>query len=653
MSYIKFDKSKLINLEYSLNKELLRTNRTGSYASTTIVGCNTRKYHGLLVALQPQIDRGHHVLLSTLDVTVIQRNAEFNLAIHSYGDNTFEPKGHKYIRDFESEPIPKLVYRVGGVIMTKERVFVSHEDRFMIRFEILDAHSATTLRFKPLLAFRSVHSLSKQNDYADTSYAEVKNGIKVRMYEPYSNLYLQFSKKPEYNHNPDWNYGVEYPKERTRGYEYHEDLYMPGTFEVPVKKGDVIVFSAGLSEIEPRKLKGLFAKETVERIPRDNFIHCLENAAEQFLVERDGHTELIAGFHWFHICGRSAFVSLPGLTLTKNDTAHFLSIIDTMVSKMQGPFFPITDDGSKLHYNSVDASLWFFLALQRYIEFTGDDKLVWEKYGSVMKKILTEFKKGTSYNIHMQDNGLLYAGDENDVLTWMNTVIDGKPVVNRNGLAVEINGLWYNAVKFFIELKEKFSKGRTSDWKQIADKIEQSFTGTFWDSNNELMADVVRGDYRDFSVRPNQVILTALPYSPVDDDIKYKILQIAERELLTPRGLRTLSPKNPMYKGVYKGDIVQRDLAYHNGSAFPWLLGYFVEGYLKLHGKSGISLAKKLLYGFEPEMTEHGIGTISELYYGDPTYSGKGAISQAWSVAELLRINYLINKIENQSDPKI
>jgi predicted glycogen debranching enzyme len=652
MSYIKFDKSKLINLEYSLNKELLRTNRAGSYASTTIVGCNTRKYHGLLVALQPQIDMGHHVLLSTLDVTVIQRNAEFNLAIHNYGENSYDPRGHKYIRDFESEPIPKLTYRVGGVIMTKERVYVSSEDRFMIRFEILEAHSATKLRFKPLLAFRSVHSLSKQNDYADTSYTEIKNGIKVRMYEPYSDLYLQFSRKPKYAHNPDWNYNIEYPKERTRGYEYREDLYMPGIFELSVKKGDVIVFSAGLNEIEPKKLRGAFAKETVDRVPRDTFIHCLENAAEQFLVEREGNTELIAGYHWFHICGRTVFVSLPGLLLTQNDTDHFLSIVDTMISKMQGPFFPITDDGSMLHYSSVDASLWFFLALQRYIEFTGDDKLMWEKYGKVMKKILEEYKKGTSYNIHMQNDGLLYAGGENDVLTWMNTVIDGKPVVNRNGLAVEINGLWYNAIKFYIELNERYGKGRTSGWRQITEKIEKSFIETFWDSEKELMADCVRGDFKDFSVRPNQVILTALPYSPVNDDIKYAILQIAEGELLTPRGLRTLSPKTPSYKGVYKGDIIQRDLAYHNGSAFPWLLGFFVEGYLKLHRKSGVSFAKKLLNGFEPEMTEHGIGTISELYYGDPPYRGKGAISQAWSVSELLRINYLINKVENQSDPK-
>jgi predicted glycogen debranching enzyme len=587
-------------------------------------------------------------MLSTLDVTLIQRNAEFNLAIHNYGENVFEPGGHKYIQGFSSDPIPKVTYRVGGAVLTKERIFVHQENRFLIRYKIEKANSPVKLRFRPLLAFRSVHSLSSKNDYVDTNYEAVENGIKVRMYENYSPLFLQFSRQAAYSHMPDWYYDIEYPKERTRGYDFKEDLYSPGVFEITLKKGDVLVLSAGLDETKAGSLKAAFAKETKLRVPRDSFRHSLINAAQQFIIERDGKTEIIAGYHWFNLSGRDTFVSLPGLTLVQGDTERFLSVTDAMVSRMKGPFMPITHDGNQLHYNSVDASLWFIRALQLYVEFTDDHKLIMKKYGKVIKKILGEYRKGTSYHIYMRDDGLLSAGEGNDALTWMNVVFDGKPVIDRNGLAVEINALWYNAIRFYLELLRDNKKKDTEGWEQIANDIEASFMPVFWDSENKRMADVVRGDFKDFSTRANQVIVAGLPYSPVKETIRYELLQTVEQELLTPRGLRTLSPKNPDYKGIYKGNIYDRDMAYHQGSAFPWLLGYFIEAYLKLHGKSGLSFARKIFMAFEEEMAEHGLGTISELFYGNPPHKGKGAISQAWNVSELLRIDYLINKYENQ-----
>jgi len=349
----------------------------------------------------------------------------------------------------------------------------------------------------------------------------------------------------------------------------------------------------------------------------------------------------------FTITCRDTFVALPVLTLTQNNPETFLAIIDSMIQRMQGPFFPNNRIASEFIFNSVDAPLWFFWALQQYVLFTGDTKTIWKKYKRVMSLILSEFKKGISFNIHMLENGLLYAGNEGDVLTWMNVKIDEKPAICRNGLAVEVNALWYNAIRFYTELSEKNDETKNlRGWKIVADNIEGSFLDTFWDDEKGYLADSVRGDQKDFSVRPNQLIATSLPFSPISDEIKNSILQVVELELLTPRGLRTLSPKNVDYKGIYKGDITARDSAYHNGSAFPWLLGPFAEGYLKLHGKSGLGLIKKLYEGFEDEMVEAGVGTISELYYGDPPHKGKGAISQAWSVAELLRINHLINQYE-------
>ncbi len=651
MSYISFDKKQLVNLEYSLGKELLRTNRAGSYASTSIIRCNTRKYHGLLISVQPRIDNLQHVFLSTLDVTVEQQSAEFNLAIHKYKDNLYEPGGHKYIRDFESEPIPKLTYRVGGVVLTSEMVFAEEEDRILIRYTLEDAHSPTKLRFKPLLAFRNVHSLSKKNDFVDTSYSEIHNGIRCRMYEPYDYLHMQFSKKAAFKSNPDWYYGIEYTKEKSRGYDYKEDLFTPGTFEVGIKKGESIIFSAGLQDAGKTRLNLLFEKAIINRIPRNNFKNCLENTAEQFFIRKGDKTDLIAGYHWFTVHGRDTFIALPGLCLPAGKTSIFFNVIDTMLTKLKGAFFPSTIRGNTTEYSSVDTSLWFFWALQQYVTFTGDKKTIWDKYGKVMRRILESYRKGTDHNIHMFENGLLYAGFDHDTLTWMNTRIDEKPVINRNGKAVEVNALWYNAIRFYVAQAKEFKYTRgISGWDQVTEKIETSFTDTFWDPTAGYLADVVRGDYKDMAVRPNQLFAASMPFSPLSDEMKYLILHKVQQELLTPRGIRTLSPKNPNYIGVYTGDIIARDRAYHQGSAFPWLFGHFAEAYLKLHGKSGLSLIKRHLLEFESEMTEGGIGTVSELFYGNPPHKGKGAISHAWSVAELLRVNHLINQLEQNTN---
>jgi predicted glycogen debranching enzyme len=601
------------------------------------------------VSLQPQIDNEHHVFLSNLDVSVVQRNETFNLGIHKYADNIYEPGGHKYIRDFESEPIPKITYRVGGVVLTTERVFLENEDRILIKYTLVDAHSPTRLRFKPLLAFRNVHAMSKKNNNVDTSYTEVKNGIKLRMYQPYDPLFMQFSKKAKYNPKNDWYYGIEYTKEKTRGYEFKEDLYLPGEFELSIKKGESVIFSAGFADMGNKRFNPVFEKEIEQRIPRDSFIHCLENSAQQFFMKRNDKIEMIGGYHWFRLHGRDTFVSLAGLTLPQGNKDTFLKVTDTMVGMMKDEFFPNNRIGNQIDYHSVDTQLWFFRALQHYLDFTEDARTLWEKYEKPMKKILNAYLKGTSFNIHTLDNGLLWAGGENDSLTWMNAVVDGKPVINRNGLAVEVNALWYNAIKFFAELAQKNGKKEISKkWDRFAAKIKDSFTQTFWDEKKAYLADVVRGDYKDMSVRPNQLFAASLPYSPLTDDKKYKVLQKIEQELLTPRGIRTLSPKNPDYNGKYSGNITERDKSYHQGSAFPWLLGNFAEGYLNLHGKAGLSFIRKLLFDFEEEMTNVGIGTISELYYGSPPQKGKGAISHAWSVAALLRVNYLINKYEKE-----
>jgi len=645
MGYIKFDKSQLINLEYSLRRELLRTNRAGAFSTSTIVNCNTRKYHGLLIVPQPQFGNAPHILLSSLDETVIQREAEFNLGIHKYENNIYSPRGHKYIMDFESEPFPKITYRVGGVILEKEMFFSSNEDMMIFKYTLIDAHSPTTLRFKPFLAFRSIHALSKANIDCNKKYEPVTNGIKIAMYEGYSPLYIQFSKNAEYTHVPDWYYNLEYPYEKERGYDCLEDLYVPGFFDIPIKKGESIMLVAGTTESIPTTLKSKFTNEIKKRIPRNNFENCLLNAAQQFIVKKADKTQIIAGYPWFGPVGRDTFIGMPGLLLTQGDVKTYVSVLDSMIADMKGPFFPNVILDNRIEYDAVDTSLWFFYALQKLAEYTGDSAKIWKVYKNVIKNILESYREGTWYNIKMDESGLLFAGETGNALTWMNAIIGDKPVTPRIGFPVEVNALWYNAIKFSLELARNAKDSAfTGKWKELPEKIEKSFIENFWDEKKGYLADYTNGNFKDWSVRPNQVFAISLNYSPLSQLQQKRTMDVIERELLTPRGLRTLAPKNIKYKGVYRGNIEERDLAYHNGSVLPWLFGAFAEAYLKIYGKGGLSIVTNLYKSFETEMQEYGIGTISELFDGDPPHYPSGAISQATAVAELLRVKEMIEK---------
>jgi predicted glycogen debranching enzyme len=646
MSYIQFDKTRLINLEYSLSREMIRSNRSGAYGSTTIINCNTRKYHGLFVVPQPNIDDDPHVLLSALDETVIQNDAEFNLALRKYPGGNWQPKGHKYIRDFDSDPIPTVIYRVGGVVLKRESLLATNEDRMLIRYTLLDAHSPTKLRFRPFLAFRNAHLLSKANIFADTGYDPVRQGISMRLYHGYSRLFMQLSTENQYIHVPDWYYNIEYIREQERGYDYSEDLLSPGFFEVPVRKGESIVFTAGLEEINPDKLKEKFNKELKCRIPRSNFENCLINSAQQFIVERNKKTEIIAGFHWYGRYGRDTFIALPGLTLETENRKAFRSVMNTMVSEMEGPLFPNTGYGIHKSYNSVDAPLWFFWAIQQYINHTADWSGAWKAWGKAMEAVIEGYARGTQFNIRMNDSGLIEAGDTGLALTWMDAIVDGKPVTPRTGMAVEINALWYNALRFYRQIAlQNDEDGKVGIYDEIIDMVEHNFLPTFWNGSKGYLYDVVNQQQKDDAFRPNQILATSLPFILLSPEQCRSVLNQVRSVLLTPRGIRSLSPHHPDYKGDYAGNQSSRDRAIHQGTVWPWLTGHFVEGWLKLYGKSGLSLIDSIYQNFEETMKDDGIGTISEVYEGNPPHNAGGAISQARSVAELLRVHGMIKRI--------
>jgi predicted glycogen debranching enzyme len=643
MSYLKFDKTQLVNLEYSLQREILRTNRAGSYCCTTLSGCNTRKYHGLLICPMEHMDGGKHVLLSSLDETVVQRGAEFNLGIHKYAGEHYEPKGHKYIRAFETDVIPITTFHVGGVVLTKERLVVEGKQQILIKYTLVEAHSPTTLRFKPFLAFRNVHSLSHANMDANTKFHPIENGIKIQLYDGYPFLHMQLSGENEFVPIPDWYQNIEYFKEQTRGYDCHEDLYVPGYFEIPIKKGESIIFSASTSEENSKQLKQQFTTELKKKTPRDSFFGCLRNSAHQLVVNSPNFTDVQAGYPWYNGRVAQTFVALPGLSLTFDKNDWVSKILQSNIARLNNGLFPAKWGRHGSNYDSADAPLWFFWTLQQLrAQNTGTD-ITWQTYKPVLMSILNAYKAGTDFNIKMQHNGLINAEKTGVALTWMNAYIDGQPVTPRYGMPVEINALWYNALRFALELAtENSDQEFIQEWTEIANLTEKSFIETFWNEEKGYLADYVNHQETNWQVRPNQVIAAALQYSPLTKEMKKSILSLAKKELLTPRGLRSLSPRDPLYKGLYEGSEAEREAAIHQGTVFPWLVGFFIEGYLKIHKLGGLSFVKQIIDGFEEEMNHHCIGTISELYNGNPPHKGKGAISQAWNIGEILRAQHII-----------
>jgi predicted glycogen debranching enzyme len=642
MSYIKFEKSQVVNLEYSLSREIIRTNRAGSYSSTTIVGCNTRKYHGLLVCPVDNFGGERYVLLSSLDVTVVYDDKSFNTGLRKYKGDYFNPKGHKYIEDFNTDTMPSRIFRVGGVILKHERLLVHYEEQFLLRITILEAPEPMKLQVRPFLAYRNIHELTHANLAANTKVGIIENGVSSHMYEGFPALNMQFSRNVEFIHVPDWYLGVEYLEEHKRGYDYSEDLFTPGFFELTARQGDVIVFSASTREEKTSGLMPKFTRTAAGKIPRDSFINCLRNAAQQFIVKKEGKTFLIAGYPWFGSWGRDTFISLPGLALARYRLGLYRDVLDTQVERMNNGLFPNMGGTNDPAFNSVDAPLWFFWSLQNYTANGASD--CWERYGEAARSVLAAYKSGTTFNIRMRGNGLIYADAPGKALTWMDAVVNGVPVTQRNGYAVEINALWYNAVCFALEMA-RAAKDRSfvREYEMLPELIKKSFLEIFWDEKLGYLADYVNDDEgRNTFVRPNMVIAVSMPYSMLDKDQMKKVLNVADRELVTPRGLRTLSPGNILYKGLYRGNQEERDSAYHQGTVWPWLYGPFCEGWLKVYGNQGVAKVRKLIFGLEAVMSEHGVSTLSEIHDGDPPHSPQGAISQAWSVGEVLRIIELL-----------
>lgn len=502
MSVLTFDKKELGNLEYSLQREMLATDRRGGYMSTTIVCCNTRKYHGLMVAPIDDSDRAY-VLLSSVDETVVHDGQSFNLALHRF-PGTYEPRGHKYITDFEYTPTPTITYRVGSIVLRKELLWIHNRTQLMIRYTLLEAPSDVRLRLRPFFAFRDKHALTHANMEADGRSRPIPGGVKCRLYSDFPWLYLQTDcRDAEFVPAPDWYYNFEYAREIERGYEGDEDLLTTGYFELSLGRRQSVIFSASVEAIpDPAAIGGMFAEALSARSRKVDFLSCLRHSARQFVVRRrDGRAEVLAGY------------------------------------------------------------------------------------------------------------------------------------------PVEINALWYNAVCYALELASRFGEEEfVGEWKAWPERIRNAFREMFWSGDDGYLADFVGPEGPNRWIRPNMVVACGLDYKMLDEEQQASVLRIVGQHLLTPKGLRSLSPRNPRYKNRCEGDEAVRAEASMNGSVWVWPLWFYVKASFDLGGREFLPRAEELLARFGEEIQSYGIGSINELFDGDPPHAPWGAVSQAWSVGAVLMI---------------
>lgn len=641
MAFLKFNKSELVNLDYSLKREILCSNKSGAYCNTSIVTCNTRRYHGLLSVTLDRFGGDRYLLLSDLDETLIVDGKQFNLGIHCYGDS-YEPRGNKYIVDFSADPVPQITYKVGEILFRKSIVLASDRDQVLVRYEVLEGPVPVVLQLRPYLAFRNIHELTHENPEANAAGSEIQNGMAYRLYANFPNLNLQVSdRRATFSSAPAWNRNITYSDERRRGFDCQEDLLVPGWFEARVKTGDSLYFSASLMQEDPADFKRRFNAGVKEAGEITSCRDQLRRCANSLITNHNGRTRINAGYSWLYTgLLRETLQALPGLTLHGlNDPALFEEILDNLVADEQERLFMRT--------TQVEAPLYLASALQAYIDYGADEKKVWKKYGIIVRGVIESYLPGERAEVSMQPNGLLWAQKDNTALTWMNAYVDGRPVTERAGYQVETNAFWYNSVSFAVEMESRYGARNSrfvSKWAAIRDLIKANFQPTFWNAERGCLADYVDNAGQHMEIRPNQLYALSVAYSPVDEELIPPILRVVDNELVTSRGLRTLSPRDPEYRAVYEGSQRERDLAYHQGCTRPFLLRPYVELSFRVKGPAFLKRAEWLIEGFYEDLGKHGVGAFSELYDSDPPHEPHGAISSALSTAALLSIEYMLDK---------
>ncbi len=652
---ITIDRSTTQNIEKAIELEWLETNGLGGWASSTVIGANTRRYHGLLVAAtKPPV--GRVTLLSKLDETIDLHGKRYELQCNCY-PGTIQPSGYRYLQKFEQDLFPNFQYSIEGVKIRKTIAAIHGENTTVIIYEVFKAISSFAMELQPFVAARYYHSLTQAND-AIRQDAKFKDGLfRIQPYDGFEELFIDIPNST-FEMNPEWYYDFEYPVEQTRGWDYHEDLFSYGHFRLNLNLGDRFGVIISTDEPSQKEAFQLFEAEKQRRLKlfdglsvKDDISKRLTLAADQFIVQKGENLKtIVAGYPWFIDWGRDTMIALAGLTLVTgrfDDAKEILKMFTNYISQGMLPNdFP--DIEYEPEYNSVDASLWFFGAIYQYLHYTGDEEFVKNKIMPVLKDIIDWHLKGTRFNIHVDEDGLLYAGEPGVQLTWMDAKVGDKVITRRQGKAVEINALWYNTLMIYAELLEKFeTQTAANKFERRAEVVKRRFLELFWDEKLGYLYDCIDGENKDSSLRPNQIFALSLPYPLVSGLKAKRIFRIILEKLFTPYGLRTLDPDDPRYVGLYQGDQSQRDNAYHQGTVWSWLLGPFITAMVRFYGDYGKERARHTVENFMRHLDAAGIGTISEIFDGDRPHSPRGCIAQAWSVGEIFRA-YVEDVVRNR-----
>ncbi len=650
---IRFDEGTCRNLEEAVTREWLETNGLGGYSSSTIAGLNTRRYHGLLVAAtKPPVGRA--VILSKLEETLVIDGQAFDLSANQY-PGAIHPRGYQYQTGFRLDPFPVFTYEVAGILIEKSIFMLHGENTTVIQYKLRKtahcplptAHCSFELR--PLIAFRDYHSMGHENGSLDARVQSEDGLVTVKPYADYPALHLAHD-GGEVTPAGFWYRNFEYREERARGFDFTEDLFNPFVlkFDLSGRKKLSLVASTERREArradEYRETEVARRREVVGLAPTADgeLVPALAAAADQFIVARGEEKTVIAGYHWFSDWGRDTMIALPGLTLATNRAEIARSILSEFARHVDAGLLPnrFPDAGERPEYNTVDATLWYFEAVRALLRYTNDEEFVRTALYDVLVQIVDWHTRGTRYHIYVDEDGLLHSGEEGVQLTWMDAKVGDWVVTPRRGKAVEIQALWYNALRIMEELAQKFGdEVRRGQYEMMASRASASFNQQFWNESGGCLYDVIDGEQRDASLRPNQIFAVSLAHSMLSPERANQVVSVVERDLLTPYGLRSLAPGDAQYRARYEGDSWSRDGSYHQGTVWAWLMGPFITAYLKVNGRSPESRARAeaWLMKFREHLSEAGLGQVSEIFDADAPHTPRGCVAQAWSVAELLR----------------
>jgi predicted glycogen debranching enzyme len=651
---IQFKQEACGDLETAPRREWLETNGLGGFASSTIIGLNTRRYHGLLVAAtKPPV--GRFVLLSKLEETLSIDGKRFDLSANRY-PGVVHPQGFRYLKEFRLDPFPVFTYEVAGIEIEKSVFMIHGENSTVILYRLtknnhLGSPKNLRLEIRPLIAFREYHGTTHENGALNPAVRERPGLASVTPYQGLPTLHLTHN-AIELSKTGDWYRNFEYDAERERGLDFSEDLFNPFVlcFDLRLRRQASIIASTeerdAAQAVEYRQAEITRRRKALVASPiEDSFAQSLAAASEQYLVSRGDEKTVIAGYHWFGDWGRDTMIALPGLTLPTGKYEVARSILRTFAKHVNQGMLPnrFPDAGETPEYNTVDATLWFFEAARSYLAYTGDLEFVRDELYPILADIISWHVRGTRYGIKVDSTGLLASGELGVQLTWMDAKVGDWVVTPRRGKPVEIQALWYNALCIMEGLASRCGdEAARKRYRHMAEVAHSSFNRLFWNEELGCLYDVVNDGQPDPSIRPNQIFAVSLPHSMMPRDRARRVVEKVEEHLLTPFGLRSLSPSDPQYRGCYIGGPAERDGAYHQGTVWAWLLGPFITAYIKVNGGSEEARhqGQAWLSPFESHLAEAGLGHVSEIFEGDTPHRPCGCVAQAWSVAEILRVYF-------------